>query len=97
MATLGLLVGYMGWVRQGARRMHLSPIHCCPLLEHKLTLVWGTHTVLTHTSQFLTWHTHTWSLQSLPFSRTHTRAHSGPFGVGRRQPPPGDFSLPRET
>ena len=68
---------------QGARRMHLPPIHCCLLLKHKLTLVWGTHTVLTHTSQFLTWRAHTRSLQSLPFSRTHTRAHSGPFGVGR--------------
>lgn len=44
---------------QGPRRMHLPPIYRCLLLGHKLTLVWGTHTVFTHTSQFLTWRAHT--------------------------------------
>ena len=83
MAMLGLLVGYRGWGGQGARRMHLPPIYRCLLLEHKLTLVWGTHTVFTHTSQFLTWRAHTRPLQSLLFSRTHTSTHTqGPVGWG---------------
>ena len=64
-----------------AERKHPTNTHRFPLLEHRFTLAWATHTILPHTSQVFTSRAHTTPAVSPLQCITHPHTQ-GPPGWG---------------